>query len=51
MRKHGLMGLAWCMIVRECKGCRSARNAASKERLQQMVNEDRAEHEARRWLA
>lgn len=51
MRKHGLMGLAWCMIVRECKHCRSARIAASKARLQQMVNEARAEHEARRWLA
>ena len=51
MRKHGLLRFAWCMIVRECERCKSARIAESKARLQQMVNEARAEHEARRWLA
>lgn len=51
MRKHGLMGLAWCMIVRECESCKSERIAASKARLQQMVSEARAEREAHRWLA
>ena len=51
MRKHGLMGLAWCMIVRECKGCKSARIAESRARLQHMMDEARAEHEASRWLA
>lgn len=51
MRKHGLMGAAWCAIVRECDRCWKARVAASKARLKQMVREARAEHEADLWRA
>lgn len=40
-RRHGLLGIGWCMMVRECKRCRMIRAAAAKRRIRAMIEVER----------